>query len=175
MTSPKVGAAALALFCMATPAMASSFITDPISNPAGQWAGIDYWGVQASQFSPVDQLLSFTIPDDSRIDIYMGGSPKFQFTDLLLNGTSIARNFTLNGANTLKATGYAAAGQVSLRFQADYDCRDCWGDWFGGYVQVTKADIPVSVPEPASWAMMIAGMSVVGTAMRRRATRVSFA
>jgi hypothetical protein len=32
-----------------------------------------------------------------------------------------------------------------------------------------------SVPEPASWAMMIGGLAVVGSAMRRRKTEVSFA
>ncbi|WP_233150940.1 PEPxxWA-CTERM sorting domain-containing protein [Sphingomonas mollis] len=32
-----------------------------------------------------------------------------------------------------------------------------------------------AVPEPASWAMMIAGFALVGTAMRRRRTRVVFA
>lgn len=32
-----------------------------------------------------------------------------------------------------------------------------------------------SVPEPASWAMLIAGMGIVGASMRRRKTAVSFA
>jgi hypothetical protein len=32
-----------------------------------------------------------------------------------------------------------------------------------------------AVPEPASWAMMIGGLAVVGSAMRRRNTKVSFA
>lgn len=32
-----------------------------------------------------------------------------------------------------------------------------------------------SVPEPASWAMLIAGMGIVGASMRRRRTAVSFA
>lgn len=32
-----------------------------------------------------------------------------------------------------------------------------------------------AVPEPASWAMMIGGLAVVGSAMRRRKTAVSFA
>ena len=32
-----------------------------------------------------------------------------------------------------------------------------------------------AVPEPASWAMLIAGFAVVGSAMRRRAAKVSFA
>jgi len=180
MLSAKVGAIALALSVLSTPATASSFITDQISNPSGQWAGIDYWGVQVSQFSTVDQLLKFNITDDSKIDIFMGGSSKFQFTDVLLNGVSIATNFTVNGSNVLKATGYAAAGAVSLSFKADYTCKDCWGDWFGGYAQVTKATLPTppasgAVPEPATWAMMIAGMGVVGASMRRRKVAVSFA
>lgn len=37
------------------------------------------------------------------------------------------------------------------------------------------AAVSGAVPEPASWAMLIAGMGVVGAAMRRRATRVAFA
>jgi len=174
------GAVALALCYAATPAMATSFVTDPIVDPSSQWAGIDYWGVQVSQFSNVDQTLTFTIPQDSRIDIYMGGSSKFQFSDILLDGSSIASDFTLGGGNTLMASGYAAAGQVSLRFLADYDCPDCWGDWFGGYVQVTQADMPAQpspdgVPEPATWAMMVAGLLAVGAAVRRGKVRPSFA
>ena len=179
MISPKIGGAALALAFMAAPATATE-VTDPISNPSGEWAGIDYWGVQVSQFSTVNQLLTFDIMDDSKIDIFMRGSPKFQFTDVLLNGQSIGGDFTVNGSNILKATGYAAAGTVSLRFAADYNCPDCWGDWFGGYVQVTKATLPMPpatgvVPEPATWAMMIAGMGLVGALMRRRRANVRFA
>ncbi|MBB5984133.1 PEPxxWA-CTERM sorting domain-containing protein [Sphingobium lignivorans] len=34
---------------------------------------------------------------------------------------------------------------------------------------------PAAVPEPASWAMMIAGLGVVGSALRRRRVRLSFA
>jgi hypothetical protein len=34
---------------------------------------------------------------------------------------------------------------------------------------------PGAVPEPASWAMMIGGLAVVGASMRRRRTMVSFA
>jgi hypothetical protein len=41
---------------------------------------------------------------------------------------------------------------------------------FGSAVPGTPA-----VPEPASWAMMIAGFGLVGGAMRRRLTRVSYA
>lgn len=170
---PKFRPVAMAIALAALPAIApaASFITDPIVNPSGQWAGIDYWGVQVSQFSPVDQLLTFTIADDSKIDLFMQGSPKFQFTDILLNGQSIASAFTVDSSTSLKATGYAAAGAVSLQFKGDYTCSNCWGDWFGGYVQVTKSNLPVSqpaIPEPASWAMMIGGLALVGAMLRHR-------
>jgi hypothetical protein len=165
-------AAALALSSLATPALPASFVTDEIVNPAGQWAGIDYWGVQVSSFSAFDQLLTFTLPTDSKIDIYMSGSSKFKFTDLLINGQSFASNFTLSSNDLLKTTGYAQAGTVSLRISGDYTCKDCWGDWFGGYVQVSKATMPANlagpIPEPASWVMMIAGMGLVGGMIRRQ-------
>jgi hypothetical protein len=175
MPSLKNVAMAMMLAALPQVAPAASFITDPIVNPSSQWAGIDYWGVQVSQFSTFDQLLTFTIADDSKIDLFMQGSPKFQFTDILLNGQSIASAFTVDGSTTLKATGYAAAGAVSLQFKGDYTCSDCWGDWFGGYVQVTQASLPVvqaPIPEPASWAMMIGGLALVGAVLRHRKAKV---
>lgn len=179
MILSRFGAILLPVALMAAPAMATSFITDSIDDPSSRWAGIDYWGVQVSQFSTVDQTLSFDIPTDSAISVFVQGSPKLQFSDLLLNGQSIASDFTLGGSATLIGSGYASAGSVSLRFVGDYQCGDCWGDWFGGYVQVTQATIPTTpaldpVPEPAGWLMMLAGMGVVGVLMRRPVKRVSF-
>ncbi len=176
MVNVKFGAVALALSLMSTPALATTTITAAIVNPASQWAGIDYFGISASQFSMVDQTLTFTLPEYSKIDLYMGGSSKFQFSDILINGASIANNLTVNGQNSLVGSGYAGAGTVALQFKAGYTCRDCWGDWFGGYVQVTKAQAPSAgpIPEPATWAMMIAGFALVGVAMRRRKRAISF-
>jgi len=176
MLNVKVGAVALAVSLLSAPAMAATTITDAIDNPASQWAGIDYWGVSASQFSMVDQTLTFELPEDSKIDLYMSGSSKFKFSDILLNGASIAKTMRLNDQNSLVGSGYAGAGKVALQFKAGYTCKDCWGDWFGGYVQVTKAQAPAAgpIPEPATWAMMIAGFALVGIAMRRRKRAISF-
>jgi len=43
--------------------------------------------------------------------------------------------------------------------------------WFGGNVQFGIA----AVPEPGSWALMLGGFSLVGSAMRRRKVSLSFA
>jgi len=43
------------------------------------------------------------------------------------------------------------------------------GVWPGG------GEAPGAVPEPASWALMIAGFGLVGIAMRRRQVSISFA
>ena len=182
MMNFRKGAIAIALALVSTPVMAASFVTDSIDNPSGQWAGIDYWGVQVGAFSTFDQLLSFKITTDSKVDLYIQGSPKFQFSDLLLNGKSILSNFTVNSNSgpVYKATGYAAAGDVLLQFKGDYTCRDCNGDWFGGYVQVAKsalpggaAAVPAAVPEPTTWATMILGLGMIGALMRRRRRAVA--
>ncbi len=49
-------------------------------------------------------------------------------------------------------------------------------DTFGvAQVSINPQSIGGAVPEPASWAMMIGGLAVAGAALRRRATKVSFA
>jgi hypothetical protein len=59
-----------------------------------------------------------------------------------------------------------------------------FGAGFVGFVDNVRAttvdgDLTIinfeAVPEPATWAMMIAGFGLVGAAMRRRATKVAFA
>ena len=48
---------------------------------------------------------------------------------------------------------------------------------FGGNVQITYDYAAAAVPEPAAWALMLAGFGIVGGAMRRRrvtADKVSF-
>lgn len=58
-----------------------------------------------------------------------------------------------------------AAGQ-----QGNFTTHTIFGSGTPGSVSV-----PSGVPEPASWAMMIGGLGIVGAAQRRRVKRVSFA
>jgi hypothetical protein len=129
--------------------------------------------------SVIGDELTFNIPTFMQIDIFVQGDPTLQFTSLLLNGVSIATNFTLAyGSPVLKGTGFAAAGPVSLKFVGSYTCPNCYGSAYNGYVQVTQATPPPpsgGVPEPATWATMIAGMGAVGASMRRRRTKINFA
>lgn len=46
-------------------------------------------------------------------------------------------------------------------------------DSFGGYLDDISLQAS-AIPEPASWAMMVIGLGIVGGALRRRATRLSF-
>lgn len=45
----------------------------------------------------------------------------------------------------------------------------------GTHFALDNLTVNGAVPEPASWAMMIAGFALVGSAMRRRTTNVTFA
>jgi len=49
------------------------------------------------------------------------------------------------------------------------------GIWDSGTLTVTYTPTTGGVPEPATWAMMIAGFGLVGSAMRRRGAQVAFA
>jgi hypothetical protein len=44
-----------------------------------------------------------------------------------------------------------------------------------GPAQLTLTATPPAVPEPISWALMIAGLGLAGTALRRRQVRLAFA
>ena len=76
---------------------------------------------------------------------------------------------------------------TSLSFQGD-DRSNCFPGFVGCYSNfaganatrigaafVSSSDDTLPVPEPSTWAMMIGGFGLVGTAMRRRKASLSFA
>ena len=85
------------------------------------------------------------------------------FTDLLTDGSSLAQ---FNGLDP--------NGIWKLWIADDSIGND--GSLTGATLSITAADAPSpAVPEPATWALMISGFALVGTAMRRSKTAVSFA
>jgi len=97
--------------------------------------------------------------------------PLDQFTNLL------ALNDDLNGIGTSGFSFALTTGVTYLAVTTGFDNND-----FGPYtLEITGpgAVVPPGgpvVPEPASWAMMLAGLGAVGYAMRRqRSVNVSFA
>ena len=76
-------------------------------------------------------------------------------------------------AQTFDATGFSARF-VRLEILNNYGQGTyAERDWNSGLSEVRFAG--AAVPEPASWALMIAGFGLAGSALRRRTTGVSFA
>jgi hypothetical protein len=77
-------------------------------------------------------------------------------------------------------------GKCGSAYFTEFSWCDAYnGQWDFGYglgstdtyseTWLVRGDLSGAVPEPASWAMMIGGLGLVGATMRRRATKVSFA
>lgn len=172
-------AAALAVAAIASPAMATDFsIQASDSNGWYPWQWVNQgaytWQTDSYDQFAFDKTLTTSVSTDSLIKVFLAQSqPGFFFTDVFVNGVSIASNFWAPTSETLIGSGYAEAGTVSLRF-VGYNTTVSHS--FGGHVNATKAIIPVTapVPEPATWAMMLVGVAAVGTMLRRRSVKVSF-
>lgn len=93
------------------------------------------------------------------------------------------RIFAYNGSTLLGiVAGSVGTGQFTLTYNAPSITRvavapGSFDDWVG-VDNLVFTPAAIGVPEPASWAMMIGGMGMVGGALRRRQkvrTKVSFA
>jgi|KBSSwiStaDraftv2_1062776.scaffolds.fasta_scaffold118909_2 hypothetical protein len=94
--------------------------------------------------------------------------------DVLLNGSSI---FHISDGNS---TGDTIWSKQTVSFSAkDYDMLSFAAtgknDSYGGYIDTVNLNGVGGVPEPASWAMLMAGFGIVGSAMRRRNPRAALA
>jgi hypothetical protein len=84
------------------------------------------------------------------------------------------------GSGQFGASGWAGLGDGNdtigspVMFQTLYD--NTWQPQSADGIRIFVEGTAAAVPEPASWAMMIGGLGIVGGAMRRRQTvRVRFA
>jgi hypothetical protein len=94
---------------------------------------------------------------------------------IFLNGTQIGSGGSFSDWSEFAASTGFVSGLNTLEFVVRNFAQD-GGNPTGLRVEFSDSNVNV-VPEPASWAMMIAGFAAVGFAMRRRrqTVRVSFA
>lgn len=103
----------------------------------------------------------------------LGGASTVDFAALLNGVTYIGLHFG-GGANS----PFPNQGDTTGFFKIDASNLDTFRVNFGSLSDAVLYRTGPAVPEPATWAMMIVGMGIVGGAMRRRAktsTKVSFA
>jgi hypothetical protein len=98
------------------------------------------------------------------------GASTISYTVFFGGGGSLAGSFALPGTfSTLKTYSFGALSDI---VKVEFSDNDGAGIVYDNFTFDAGAG---AVPEPASWAMMIGGMAVVGASMRRRRTQVSFA
>jgi len=125
-----------------------------------------------------DYQFDFTIDNSGvgsgNLSYSANGSNQLTFSDVLINGTSYKSSIfgssttgfglfvnniaiTSGALNTIEIIGQSSSGNVSTGFS--------------GNANFTLT----AVPEPASWAMMIGGMGLIGGVLRRRNTALRLA
>jgi len=148
--------------------------------PAGTTAGT-FYGLITSNLPPAMATLS--TPDLKTISFYWGSIDTYNFVDVLgtdgvlrsISGSDVFNpaNGNQSAANTnRRVTFIADAGQVitGLRLRATGVAFEV--DSFAAEL-ADVGSLGGAVPEPASWAMLIAGFGLVGAANRRRRITVA--
>lgn len=164
---------AIAMIVAASPAFAAPLLFD-FSGPSG---------------TAVFQLDSNPTPDFSQTLI---GSEQFSFSNVagsfggvagtastISFGNGVFSSLSINAANL----GFTQFNAPTLFTGPPVSPTFLTGSFtvinpFFGNGQLTISPVAAAVPEPATWAMMILGMGLIGFAMRRRqkvTTRISYA
>jgi hypothetical protein len=131
----------------------------------------DAWFTDTYTFAPT--LAGLFSVDGTVVNFYTKFSQSIFFDEVLLNGVAMSKS-TVNGGGTtyhlatLPSTGFTGpltltvtgfAGGESSAFSASYS----------GLLNITTV---AAVPEPETYAMMLAGLGMVGMLARRRRARV---
>lgn len=161
------GIAAVAI--AAAPASATTYI-----NSVDAGSDTIAFGQSNSYFKGFGAVYRFDVPTAGFVDLVVSSLATplkdVKLTSVLWNNTPITKVssgildlWTLND-------GHAWTGRNYLTIHG------YWGAEGGSYTGQFAYGTAASVPEPAAWAMMIAGFGLVGAAMRRRtAMKVSYA
>lgn len=149
---------ATATIAMAAPASAATFFLN--INPT---IDSQFFGNSSSTKGSISDVFSFTVPQGI-VSTFVGSIALSSSLDVVLSkvtfdGTPISKISTgVQELWTLNDTPISA-GTHSLAVTGS------WGKKGGSYAGTVNF---AAVPEPAAWAMMIAGFGFVGASMRRR-------
>jgi hypothetical protein len=143
----------------------TSVYDGPYDNVVGTTGTTLFYGVTAA--TPSDTALTITLPGLSGATNYAGaGFNGIWLTDIF--GTIDAfTSVTVNGLTNV--AGFDAS-------RISFDANNIWLNFQGLPVDpdsIMKVDINGSVPEPASWALLIVGFALMGGALRRREARLA--
>ena len=134
------------LYLSTTNAAVSSFDTDPMKYPDSSFT----------------QVFSGTLSDlvNGRLDINL--QTAFDYDPSMGNLVLTVKDFDLGSGGNLFLDADKNSGSTNMRMSIyGYDFNQ-------GLVTGFNDNLAAAVPEPATWAMMIAGLGLAGTALRRR-------
>jgi hypothetical protein len=145
-----------------------------------------YLGNQSGAFGgTISFLLADNLNDNlpyAAVALHSGSTVLYALSTLIPSTSQsslTSYSFTLTGANfgtNVNGSGPAVTDAQLLAVLSNLDRLAINADWRTGSDFVTLDDVVLTgmrqggVPEPAAWAMMLAGFGLVGGAMRRRAT-----
>ena len=111
-------------------------------------------------------VIDFSFSSPTSAFAFNWGAADYEWTMEVFSGASTLASYTINptyGSNSKEYLGFSGSNITSVRLTASS------GDWV--FIDnLTSAG--GAVPEPASWAMLIAGFGIVGASMRRRRAHV---
>lgn len=165
-----IGAALATAAVLSAPAYADVFT---LSVPGT--GGSKIFGNDAAVSGVINDEFRFTVPyagdaSGSLISIDLTGNFDVTITKVWLDSTPFTRDLTGTEEKWTLASAPIGAGSHSIFVEGT------WGTNGGAY-SGTLNYLPAAVPEPAAWALMIAGFGLVGGTMRsrRRVTSVTYA
>ncbi|NNM77224.1 PEPxxWA-CTERM sorting domain-containing protein [Sphingomonas sp. ID1715] len=92
------------------------------------------------------------------------GTDVIAFANVTTTGVTTSTQIDATDPFSTKSIFFTAGNAGTLRFTLGTDS----GDNVGPVVDNLRLDVNAAVPEPASWALMIAGFGLAGAALRRR-------
>ncbi|HZV18639.1 MAG TPA: PEPxxWA-CTERM sorting domain-containing protein [Sphingobium sp.] len=126
----------------------------------------------------ISNMFSYNAGDTVTLSFDLGGSQRVangtdNVTIMLMSSTdgTVSDSFDLASSAAFQTYSYAftATADGTVTFSLGTTSQD----YIGPLVDNVSLDI-AAIPEPATWAMMIAGFTIVGSTMRRRKVITSF-